>query len=60
MRIITIVKEKSLDLELIKVKGHDGIVLNEKADQLAKEGCNSGWDIKSCFNYSIKHFHFFQ
>jgi len=33
--------------------------LNEKADQLAKEGCNSGWDIKSCFNYSIKHFHFF-
>ncbi|GES98349.1 ribonuclease H-like domain-containing protein [Rhizophagus clarus] len=37
--IFYLVKEKSLDISLHKVKAHDDDVLNNSADLLAKEGC---------------------
>jgi len=38
--IITIIKTKNLELQTIKVKAHCGILGNELANSLAKEGSN--------------------
>src|SRR6185436_6170795 len=37
-----IIKQKHIKIDLVKVKSHTGIELNELADKLAKEGCKSG------------------
>ena len=39
--IITIIKIKSLDIDIIKIKAHSGIEGNEIADELAKKGCKN-------------------
>ncbi|GES74206.1 hypothetical protein RCL_jg4596.t1 [Rhizophagus clarus] len=36
-----ICREKCLTLDLIKVKGHDGVIGNKMANSLAKDGINS-------------------
>src|SRR6266542_3281350 len=47
MNIIALIKEKGLTLEMVKVKGHSGDVLNDLADELAKERafCSSILDV---------------
>ena len=37
-KILELVQGKSLNLELVKVKGHSEDIFNNQADQLAKEG----------------------
>src|SRR6266542_5386319 len=59
MRIITLIREKHLNLELIKVKGHSGIALNERVDQLAKEGAETGYNISTFFTFNSNHVRYF-
>ncbi len=59
MRIITLIREKHLHLELIKVKSHSGIELNERVDQIAKEGAEIGYDISTFFTYNSNHVRYF-
>ena len=58
MRIITIIREKNIDIELIKIRYSD-IELNEEADRLAKEGNELGWNLDSFFTCNSKHISFF-
>ena len=59
MRIVTIIREKQLDLELIKIKGHSDIELNEKVDLLAKEGSEIGPELSAFFACNSNHMHYF-
>ena len=47
MNIVALIEEKSLTLEMVKVKGYSGDTLNDLADELAKEGgfCNFVLDV---------------
>jgi hypothetical protein len=40
MRLIEIINKKKLQVNLSKVKAHSGVIFNEQADKLAKEGKN--------------------
>ena len=55
MKIITIIREKNIDIELIKIKGHSGIELNKEADRLAKEGSELEWNLDSFFTCNSKY-----
>src|SRR6266542_2660617 len=59
MRIVTLVREKHLNLELIKIKSHSSIELNEQVDQLAKEGSETGYDISTFFTCNSNHVRYF-
>ena len=59
MRIITLVREKHLNLELVKVKSYSDIELNEQVDKLAKEGSEIGYDISTFFTCNSNHVRYF-
>jgi hypothetical protein len=58
-RICFLVRFFNINLVLTKVKAHDGILGNERADQLAKEGLYSHRTFTCSFNSSSKRINFF-
>jgi len=44
---------------LVKIKGHNEIKLNKKADQLVKEGSENGYEISTFFTCNSNHIRYF-
>src|SRR5437762_276227 len=51
-KIGILVKEKHIDLNLHKVKGHSGDFWNDEADELAKDGLSNLHVFRNTFSYS--------
>ncbi|EXX63118.1 hypothetical protein RirG_155320 [Rhizophagus irregularis DAOM 197198w] len=59
LKIDILLQEKKMDLNLVKVKGHSGDVMNEMVDELAKNTSNNSCYFNNRFSYSSRTVRFF-